>query len=160
MIVRLDRTDDGIPSSGADATSNAYLTSRHFDHFVRNSDESDASTYCEPRTNIFIVVTNPTPKPAIRALLDSALTAVQHAINVGDTGQIPYVGWRWLGPEATSMMVYSEGQYQTTYEMLLVAIQELRRWMRTGGRTWGTCTFTIWDGRNMVGRGGLMAAGQ
>ena len=159
MAFPLDEADFATPCSGADTNSNAYLTSRYYDHFIRNSDESDASTYCERRTNVFVVVSLATPKPAIRALLQSALLTVQNIVNSGDTGPIPYAGWRHLGRDATSMAVYSEAQYQTTYEILLVAIQELQRWMQTGGRTWGSCSFTIWDGPVMVGQGGLTAVG-
>lgn len=106
-----------------------------------------------------MVVSHLRPKGVIRTLLDNALSHVQRSVNDGNRGPIPNAGWRYLGREATYMAVYSEAQHETTYEILLTAIRELQRWMRTEGRTWGTCSFTIWNGRDKVGEGGIYAAG-
>lgn len=140
-------------------TSNVLLASRDSTHFLRDSDDSDSSTYCEPRSNVFVVVTPVMPNIGVQALLDSSLGFVQQKVNSGDLAPIPAGGWRHLGRNALFMVVYSEAQYQITWEMLYTAIRTLQHWMRGWRRTWATCTFTIWDGPDMVGQGEISQVG-
>ena len=145
--------------SSAGINTGALLTSRKSVYsltYGHDSDDSDGSTFCEPLTNTFIVAGPISPNPAVRQLLDGALGNIQDDINnSGFSGLIPERGWRQLGRNGVSMVVFSELQYRTTYGVLHSAIQALRRWMLSPGSTWGTCSFTIWDGPNRVGYGNI-----
>lgn len=143
-------------NSGAKMNTNAALTSRRFIRYLRDSndsDDSDDSTFCEPHTNTFVTVSPGNPNVAVRGLLEGALESVQRSIDRGDHGPIPTAGWRQLGRNAVSILVISEAQHQTTYEILHSALQALQTWMHRRGRTWSLCSFSIWNGANMVGQG-------
>ena len=119
---------------------------------ISDSDE-DGSTYCEPR-HVFISVTNLSPNPVVRWLLDDALGYVQSEIDKGNLGPIPNQGWRRLGRNAVSMAVFNEVHEYTTWPILSEALEALEGWMSDGER-WGTCYFDIWNGPTRVGQGNI-----
>lgn len=51
------------------------------------------------------------------------------------------------------MIAFSEDDHQTTYGILLSAIRAVIAWMSSRGHTFGTGSFTIWEGNNQVGHG-------
>ena len=111
----------------------------------------DGTTYCEAHTNTFIVVVSSAANAAVSTFLNDCLAAVQRTIAGGQTGLIPSSGWRQLGRNAMSIVVYSEADYQTTYGVLQSAIQALIDWMSNDGIGFRTGSFTIWDGEHQVG---------
>ena len=113
----------------------------------------DGTTYCEAHTNTYVVIVSSTPNAAVSSFLDDCLAAVQRQIARGSTGLIPSSGWRQLGRNALSIVVYSEDDYQTTYGMLQSAIQALIDWMSNEDVGFRTGSFTIWDGEHQVGHG-------
>ena len=115
----------------------------------------NGTTYCEAHTNTYVVVVSSTLNAAVSSFLDDCLAAVQREIARGSTGLIPSGGWRQLGRNALSMVVYSEDAYQTTYGMLQSAIQALINWMSNEDIGFRTGSFTIWHGEHQVGRGSI-----
>ena len=117
----------------------------------------DGTTYCQAQTNTFIVIVSfNAANAAVSSFLTSCLIAVQRDINNGNTGLIPSDGWYGpLGRNGLSMTVWSEDNYQTTYGVLHSAIQALIGWMSSNDNTFGTGSFTVWDGNNQVGHGSI-----
>lgn len=122
-------------------------------HSLQPRKEYDGTTYCQAQTNTFIVVVSlNTANAAVSSFLDECLHAVQTIINNGNIGLIPSDGWYGpLGRNGLSMRVWSEDNYQTTYGVLHSATLALIGWMSNNANTFGTGSFTIWDGDNQVG---------
>ena len=117
----------------------------------------DGTTYCQAQTNTFIVVISfNAANAAVSTFLNACLNAAQTTINNGNTGLIPSTGWYGpLGRNGLRMTVWSEDNYQTTYGVLHSAIQALIGWMSSNDNTFGTGSFTIWDGDHQVGHGSI-----
>lgn len=116
----------------------------------------DDTTYCQAQTNTFIVVSLTAANAAVSSFLTDCLINVQTIINNGNIGLIPSAGWYGpLGRNGLSMRVWSEHDYQTTFGVLHSAIQALIGWMSNNDHTFGTGSFTIWDGDNQVGHGSI-----
>ena len=116
----------------------------------------EGATYCQAQTNTFVVVAFNAANAAVSSFLTSCLIAVQMAINNGNTGLIPSDGWYGpLGRNGMSMTVWSEDNYQTTYGVLHSTIEALIGLMSSNDNTFGTGSFTIWDGDNQVGHGSI-----
>ena len=117
----------------------------------------DGTTYCQAQTNTFIVITwFDRAHPGVSTFLNDCLNAVQRAIDNGNTGLIPSDGWFGpLGRRGLRMHVFSENDHQTTYLVLLSALQELISWMSDPGYVFGTVGFQIWDGQYQVGHGSI-----
>ncbi|KAL9064319.1 MAG: hypothetical protein Q9161_008953 [Pseudevernia consocians] len=126
-------------------------------HILQPRKPYDGTTYCQAQTNTFIVVASFNAANAgVSSLLNACLSAVQTTIDDGNTGLIPTNGWYGpLGRNALSMAVWSENDFQTTYGVLHSAIQALIGWMSSIDHTFGTVSFTIWDGENQVGHGSI-----
>ena len=115
------------------------------------------STYCEPHTNVFIVMFFNAANAGVQAYLNTCLNAVQRDIDDGHTGVIPNDGWRGpLGRNGLHMIAFSEYDHLMTYGELHSAIHEVISWMSSYGHTFGTGSFTIWDGDNQVGHGEIV----
>ena len=118
---------------------------------------NDGTTYCQAQTNTFIVITSFfAANPGVSTFLNECLNAVQSTIDNGNTGLIPNDGWYGpLGRRGLRMLVFSEDDNQTTYGVLHSALQALISWMSSNGHTFGTGSFTIWDGEHQVGHGSI-----
>ena len=125
--------------------------------FLQPRRNDDGSTYCQAQTNTFVVLVSfHAANAAVSSFLNTCLDFVQTSINNGHTGLIPSQGWYGpLGRNAMSMAVWSEDDYQTTYGVLHSAILALIGMMSSDGHTFGTASFTIWDGDNQVGHGSI-----
>ena len=125
-------------------------------HILQPPKNDTRTTYCQEQTQAFIVITLNAVNPRVSTYLDACLEAIQSDIDSGRTGPIPSHGWRGpLGRGGLYMVVWSEDGYQTTYEVLHSAIQEIIAWMSSSGHTFGTCGFTIWYGAQQVGHGSV-----
>lgn len=114
----------------------------------------NGSTYCEPQTNTFIVMSFNAANTGVQAYLNTCLIAVQRDIDSGRTGAISHYGWRGpLGRNGLHMIAFSEEDHQMTYGVLHFAIHAVIIWMSNYGHTFGTGSFTIWDGNDQVGHG-------
>ena len=117
-----------------------------------NSDSDDStSTICEPSTDVFIVVSFGTAGLGVRTLLRNALGRAESESDGG--GIIPTGGWRQIGGSGESLVIYSDNGQVFTYEILCSALRALINWMTRPRRTFGSCSFTVWSGLNMVGYG-------
>ena len=145
----------GFCTSGGDKNTTAPLASQQFEISVSDSDKDSSNTVCEPQTKVFVTVGGLSPNPSVRALLANSLQNVKFQIDSGHLGQIPAEGWRQIGRNAVSMVVFSEVHNPTTWVTLYGALQVLQTWMSSGGRTWGTCSFAIWNGNYQVGHGSI-----
>ena len=141
------------PNSRSDrgARANANGTAGPLFHRSSASDDS-ANTVCEPSTDIFVVITFDRVSPGVEKMLRDALTRAEESIIAG--GRImPAGGWRQLGGRGEALVVTSQAGQVITYEILRSALHALIIWMTRPGRSFGSCSFTIWDGAVMVGRG-------
>lgn len=118
-------------------------------------DDGSEDAWCLPDTNTFTFVTFNTANAAVQALLTNALSSVQNYLDNNVDGIIPASGWRSLGRQAITLVVYSEQNYQTTYGVLHSVIQDVINWMSVPSHQFGLCTFTLWDGPNQVGHGSI-----
>ncbi|KAF6224297.1 hypothetical protein HO133_010872 [Letharia lupina] len=126
-------------------------------HILQTRKNDDGTTYCQAQTNTFVVVISfNAANAAVSSFLSACLNAVQTIINNGNTGLIPNDGWYGpLGRNGVSMTVWSENDYQTTYGVLHSTIQALIGWMSSNDNTFGTGSFTVWDGDHQVGHGSI-----
>lgn len=116
----------------------------------------DTSTFCEHQISFKVDIFFNRANSGVESFLNTCLDAIQRSINEGASGNIPEDGWRGpLGPNYLSMVVWSEEDYQTTYEDVLMAIQELIAWMSDRRHRFGTCGFTIRARNHQVGHGSV-----
>ena len=95
------------------------------------------------------------PDDNVKELLANALQNVVMFLRNHEDQNIPVQGWRILGRNAVSMVVYSEETHGTSYEMLRFGIQDLINWMSWPGHRFGLCHFTLWDGPDQIGHGSI-----
>ena len=155
LLIGATKLNHSLSISGA---RTATLTSRRAGYFRRDSDDSDSDTYCEPQTNTFIVVHPSLPNDKVKTLILNTLTLIQRKFEsreLDPASSIPNGGFRQLGQNFLTLIVYSQGQNQLTYRILDSALLALQDYFRRAGRTWSTCTFTVWDGLSMVGHGNI-----
>ena len=124
---------------------------------LQSRKDYDGGTYCQARTNTFIVaISFNAANAGVSAFLNTCLNAVQRIINRGHTGLIPNDGWHGpLGRNGLYMNVFSEDDHQMTYGVLHSAIQAVITWMSSNDHTFGTGSFAIWDGNHQVGYGDI-----